>query len=85
MASTVPDARDVFAKCIDTMITKYKAVPGLTPAGIAYFVGIACASSRQGYYDALSANGYDADYVLRQTDATAAIMIMRNTSSPAAK
>ena len=61
----IPEARYAFVECINTVFPKLADIPGLTPVGVAYFVGLSCSEKREAYVNALkeSSNSNTAGYI----------------------
>ena len=53
----VNSARSALATCVQTSVKQLLAKPGLTPIGLAAFVGLNCASARDAYQQSLEHAG----------------------------
>lgn len=49
----VSESRHALAECINTVFLKLAEINGLTPVGVAYFVGLGCGEKREAYASAL--------------------------------
>jgi hypothetical protein len=44
-------SRDEFAKCADRAIKAFSGIKGITPAGVAYFVGLQCSADTKNTFN----------------------------------
>lgn len=52
-------SRDAFTACARNSLDAYEKVAGVTPTGLALFVGLSCAKAREDYRRALTTSGAD--------------------------
>ena len=78
----VNSARNALATCVQTSVKQLLAKPGLTPIGLAAFVGLNCASARDAYQQSLEHAGVaEVPKLMQQVDTRIVAFVVRAASA----